>query len=120
MKILNETIEIEDGLLSDVNNIFSYYHEDNEEKLFDVIHLYPEEECNKENDGIVNYRHFILIGFNTKTKTWKNLGWYDNLLYDIPSKFSEIKQIAIFADRSTLIAFKKPVEISGYSRTIFI
>jgi len=107
--------------LYNLKTIYAQYTESGDESEFDVFQLYPKEECFKEKDGIYQYRHFHLIGFNTTEKTWSDLGLHDNILTDIMStNKSNLHQIAIMADGSTLISFTRAIEIVSYTQTIYI
>lgn len=107
--------------LYDLKTIYSQYAESRNETEFNILQLYPKEECFKEKDGIYQYRHFHLIGFNTNEKTWSDLGLHDNILTDIlSSNKNDLYQIAIMADGSTFVGFTRPIEIISFTQTVYI
>jgi len=63
-----------------VQEVFDRYKENENLKEADIFHLYDTgEECIKDNTGYHDSRHFILVGFNTKTMEKCELGRHDGL-----------------------------------------
>lgn len=98
-----------------IKECYDKYDEDKDETMFDILQMYQKEECSINMDGIYQFKHFELIGFNTKKMTWRHLGKHDEI-YTV----SIVRRIAIIADGSTVIEYKKPVCVRCSTQTVYI
>lgn len=93
-----------------VQEVFNMYKENENLSEADIFHLYDtSEECLKDNSGYHDSRHFILVGFNTKTMEKCDLGRHDGL-----ESFSNnlcIRKIRVYADGSFFISLSRPAKI---------
>jgi hypothetical protein len=86
-----------------IDNLKIYKENENLES-FQLFHLYSGKTAYPR--GYYDSRWFELIGYNYKTKEFKNLGEHDGLTLEAQPDI-----IRIFADGSTVIRFKKDVLI---------
>ena len=71
-----------------------------------ILHVYPEGIAFP--DGYYHGRWFRLIGYDEKERTRVDFGRHDRIIIEAGA---EIKYIEIYADRSTLVMFRHPVEV---------
>lgn len=88
-------------------DVLKVYTENDSLSKFHIFHLYKDK-LGYPN-GYYDARFFILMGYNTETMEFKNLGFHDGMRFYDEAPAPDI--IRIFADGSTLIRFRKPVEI---------
>ena len=97
-------------------DVLTKYAENNELKLFHILHMYPGKLAYK--NGYYDSKFFELIGYNTETMEFKNLGRHDELSFrdqNIQTDF-----VRIFVDGSTMIRFLEAVEINSTSGNAYI
>lgn len=87
-------------------DVLATYKEVDNLETFDIFHLYPEELCFP--NGYYDSRWFKLVGYNTDLMQKQNLDRHDTINID---EGAEVKMCRIFADGSTLIRFRYPIEI---------
>lgn len=86
---------------------------------FNILHMYPGELAYP--NGFYDSRFFLLVGFNTNTMEKNELGMHDalNMTKRLDTIDPSVEFIRIFADGSTMIKFKEPVEvIAGQAATV--
>lgn len=91
-------------------DVLKKYNENNTLEDFHIFHLYKDKLGYPH--GYYDSRFFILMGYNTDTMEFKNLGTHDGIRFYDEAPAPNI--IRIFADGSTLIRFRKPVKVDNY------
>lgn len=97
-------------------DVLKEYIEEETLNVFDIIHLYPSGELCYPN-GYYDSQWFELIGYNTETMEFSNLGKHkDGLNFNMLATYGIpiIQRISIYLDGSTLIKFKTPIRISNF------
>ena len=83
------------------------YNKNKELEVFDILHMYSKR-LGYPN-GYSDSRFFKLVGYNSISMEYRNLGRHDGLSF---KDICEVDIVRIFADGSTLIRFKEPILLS--------
>ncbi len=75
-----------------------------------ILQMYPEGLAYP--DGFFDSQFFTLVLFNTETMEKRTIGGRDGI--NIEAKRNIVKMVRIFADGSTLVAFKNAVKIGVF------
>lgn len=103
---------------NEAKKVLDSYKEDTNEEFFDILHMYPGKLC--KSNGIFSYRFFKVIGYNRVKRTKKDLGEHDEIRQFRNKEERAIEQVAIFADRSTLLLLTKLFHIDYGFQTLYI
>jgi len=97
--------------MCEISDIFDRYRSSKSLRKADIFHLYDTgERCDENDSGYHDSRHFNLVAFNTRTMEKCDLGKYDGIQNLSEDKVVDL--IRIYADGSTIIRFRTPVEVS--------
>lgn len=100
-----------------LDTVFTEYDEDLTMNEYNILHMYPKGIAYP--NGYLDSQFFELIGYNTITRKFKNLGSnHDSIRFFEDS--TRVNFIRIFADGSTMICFKSIVKISCLTQEVYI
>jgi hypothetical protein len=105
-----------------VDETFGRYTENDDLKMFDILHLYPDDK-QAYPDGFIDCRFFDLVGFNTTTMEKHLIGRFDGLRFiqgdRVTDAVAPMKQVVIFADGSTCMQFTRMLKVEHMTQMLY-
>lgn len=97
----------------DYQAVFDSYKDTPNLSVADIFHLYDTgKECFHDNSGYQDARHMRVVAFNSETMQKCDLGIHDGIITTVKEE-AKLFLIRMYADGSTLIRLKEPVDFSN-------
>ena len=98
-------------------DVLKLYDLNTELTEYNIFHLYPKGLAYP--DGYYGSRFFNLVGYNSKTREYREIRISDELDFS-NCKNQDVSMIKIFADGSTLIRFNSFHTVNNFCQSVYI